>query len=171
MSSIRADDLILIAILKNPRDLEIARVLGWYRIPLAFAPKVVRVDWIAFYQPASFKQDKWAIRYAAPVKGYEMVQRVELLHDEPDHARAREPYYKIQLGPLESLPQPIPSRSWRRFTFLYTTGERLLQAEDLRDLRVKTSESQGDLWRLLKERELMYAAPDAEPPGRMELDA
>jgi hypothetical protein len=170
MASIRVDDLVLVAILKKPRDLEIARVLGWYRIPLAFAPKVVRVDWIAFYQPASFKQDKWAIRYVAPVKGYEMVQRVELLNDEPDHPRAHEPYYKIQLGPLEPLSQPIPSRSWRRFTFLYTTGKRLLQAKDLGDLRVNSSDSQHDLWRILKEREIEYA-PGAESMGRMELDA
>ena len=27
-------DLVLVAILKDKRDLEIARVLGWYRIPI-----------------------------------------------------------------------------------------------------------------------------------------
>ena len=27
-------DLVLVAILKDKRDLEIARVLGWYRIPV-----------------------------------------------------------------------------------------------------------------------------------------
>ncbi len=29
-----ASDLVLVAILKDKRDLEIARVLGWYRIPV-----------------------------------------------------------------------------------------------------------------------------------------
>ena len=29
-----ASDLVLVAILKDKRDLEIARLLGWYRIPV-----------------------------------------------------------------------------------------------------------------------------------------
>ena len=29
-----ASDLVLVAILKDKRDLEIARVLGWYRVPV-----------------------------------------------------------------------------------------------------------------------------------------
>ena len=41
-------DLVLVAVLNNKRDLEIARVLGWYRIPLKTAPKTVGVDWLAF---------------------------------------------------------------------------------------------------------------------------
>jgi len=53
MEKLEADDLVLVAILPKPRDLEIARVLGWYRIPLATAPKTIRVDWIAFYQTAA----------------------------------------------------------------------------------------------------------------------
>ena len=46
--------LVLVAFIPTPRDLEIARVLGWYRIPLRSAPKVIAVDYLAFYQPASF---------------------------------------------------------------------------------------------------------------------
>ena len=46
--------LVLVCLLPTPRDLEIARLLGWYRIPLRSAPKVVAVDALAFYQPASF---------------------------------------------------------------------------------------------------------------------
>ena len=48
------DSLILTAIIPTPRDLEIARVLGWYRIPFKFAPKIVYVDYLAFYQPGIF---------------------------------------------------------------------------------------------------------------------
>jgi hypothetical protein len=43
-------DLVLVAVLKNKRDLEIARLLGWYRIPLKHSPKTVAVEWLAFYQ-------------------------------------------------------------------------------------------------------------------------
>jgi hypothetical protein len=49
----RPTDLILVCVLPTPRDLEIARLLGWYRIPLRTAPKVVAVDYLAFYQPAA----------------------------------------------------------------------------------------------------------------------
>ena len=152
MPNIQPDDLVLVAIVKHPRDLEIARLLGWYRIPLATSPKTVRVDWLAFYQPAAFGDERWSVRYAARVKGHEMVKRINLLHDEPEHPRALEPYYKIQLGQVFVLPHEIPSRSWRRFVFLYTTGQRLLAADDFSDLTVPTSDERDLLWRLLRER-------------------
>ena len=136
MDTIQAEDMILVAILREPRDLEIVRVLGWYRIPLESAPKNPHVDWLAFYLPGAFEVGRWSVRYAARVQGIELVRRNELLRDELEHPRAEEPYLKFQLGPLFELDRPIPARSWRRFTFLYTTGERLLQAGDLRELRV-----------------------------------
>jgi hypothetical protein len=156
MDYIQPEDLVLVAIVKTPRDLEIARILGWYRIPLATAPKTVRVDWIAFYQTATFGEERWSVRYIAPVRGYELVTREELLRDEREHPRAKEPYYKLQLGPVEALPNPIPSRRWRRFTFLYSTGERLLMARDLKDLKVRSSREKESLWKLLSERRMPY---------------
>src|SRR4030066_691402 len=113
--------LILIAVLADPRDLEIVRLLGWYRIPLRTAPKVVAVDYLAFYQTGTFRAEKWRIQYVAPVRGHELTTRTELLRDEPDHPRAREEYYKIQLGPLTPLPRPVLADNWRRITFFYTT--------------------------------------------------
>jgi len=153
MTEVHPDDLVLIAMMKDPRDLEIARVLGWYRIPVQTAPKTLRVDWIAFYLPRIFGDEKWSIRYLAPVKGYELVKRRELLQSETDHLRANEPYFKIQLGPLVQLSRPIPSRRWRRFTFLYTTGDRLLTAREIKDLRVPASKTRDRLWRMMRERE------------------
>ncbi len=146
-------DLILVALMPSQRDLEIARVLGWYRIPYGKAPKTVAVDRVAFYQTARFGAEKWAINYTAPVLGHELVTRAELLRAEPDHPRANEQYFKLQLGPLERLPRPIPSLKWRRITFLYTTGERLLNATEINDLIVD-SEERELLWQALKERGL-----------------
>ena len=147
-------DLILVAFLPSPRDLEIARVLGWYRIPLRTAPKVVAADWLAFYQPASFgKEQRWRVEWVAPVRGHELVTRAELFKDQLDHPRAREEYFKLQLGPLAALPQPIPAGSWKRLTFLYTTGEHLLSAETLNDLTVHDEERKL-LWQALRERAL-----------------
>ena len=133
MTKILPEDLVLVAVMTDPRDLEIARVLGWYRIPVASAPKTLHVDWIAFYLTSAFGDEKWSIRYLARVRGHELVRRRELLRDEPDHLRADEPYFRIQLGPLVQLPKPIPSRRWRRFIFLYTTGEYLVRANEIKD--------------------------------------
>jgi len=143
--------LVLVCLLPTLRDLEIARVLGWYRIPLRSAPKVVAVDVLAFYQPASFGAHGGRIEYTAEVRGHELTTRAELLRDEPDHPRAQEEYFKIQIGPLEKLAQPIRAGKWRRLTFLYTTGAYLLEAQTLNDLVVK-DEERALLWRSLRER-------------------
>ncbi len=62
--------LVLVAIIPNKRDLDIARMLGWYRIPLKSAPKIISVDYIAFYQTAAFNErERWQIRWMAPIQG------------------------------------------------------------------------------------------------------
>ena len=144
-------DLILVCVLPEPRDLEIARMLGWYRIPFRTAPKVVAVDALAFYQPGTFGEAGGRIEFVAPVRGHELTTRAELLRDEAEHPRAAEEYYKIQLGPLERLARPILAEKWRRLTFLYTTGEYLLKAQTLNDLVVQSDERQI-LWQSLRER-------------------
>lgn len=148
---LKPTDLILVCLLPSPRDLEIARLLGWYRIPLRTAPKVVAVDYLAFYQTAAFGARGGRIEYIAQVHGHELTRRAELLKDEPDHPRAKEEYYKIQLGGLEKLREPVLAGKWKRITFLYTTGEYLLRAKTLHDLVVDGDERQI-LWRSLRER-------------------
>lgn len=160
--------LILVAILNDPRDLEIARILGWYRIPLRSAPKVVAVDYLAFYQTAAFGEEKWRIQHFAPVRGHELTTRAELLRDEPDHPHARQEYYKLQLGPLASLPDPILADRWRRITFLYTTGEYLLRARTVNEL-VVADEERPLLWQALRERASQAQAYRAGEPPDLEL--
>lgn len=160
--------LILVALLPTPRDLEIARLLGWYRIPLRTAPKVVAVDHLAFYQPSSFGDRGGRIEFVSDVRGHELTTRGELLRDEADHPRAREEYYKIQLGGLEKLKDPITADKWKRITFLYTTGEYLLKAKTVNDLVVDGDERQY-LWKSLRERaenEQLYKVdlPEADIP-------
>ena len=161
-------DLILVCVLPGPRDLEIARLLGWYHIPFRTAPKVVAVDALAFYQPGNFGESGGRIEFLAPVPGYELTTRAELLRDEPGHPRAGEEYFKIQLGPLEKLTHPIIAEKWKRLTFLYTTGEYLMKAKTLNDLVVQSDERQL-LWQSLRERaanEQEYKAdlPEADIP-------
>lgn len=161
--------LILVAVMTRPRDLEIARLLGWYRIPLRSAPKVIAVDYLAFYQTGAFGEHKWCIQYAAPVRGHELTTRAELLHEESEHPRAREEYYKIQIGSLIQLPQPIPAKTWRRITFLYTTGEYLLNARTINQLVVQTEERQL-LWQALRERASHSQQYGADSLGEVDLD-
>ena len=169
LGMIASTSLILVCLLPSPRDLEIARLLGWYRIPFRSAPKVVAVDTLAFYQAGSFGEGAGRIEWTAPVRGHELTTRAELLQDEPGHPRAGEEYYKIQLGPLEKLAQPVVAEKWKRLTFLYTTGEYLLKAHTLNDLVVQSDERQL-LWQSLRERaenEQLYTIdlPEAELPA------
>jgi hypothetical protein len=143
--------LILVAIIPSPEDLNLARILGWYRIPVRSAPRILNVDYLAFYQPGSFKGKRWRIECMAQVLGHELSTRAELLKDQIDHPRAEEEYYKIQLGPIQKLDQPISAGDWKRFTFLYTTGEYFQAAKMLTDLTVRPSERRS-LWRTLRER-------------------
>jgi hypothetical protein len=143
--------LILVCLLPTPRDLEIARLLGWYRIPLRTAPKVVAVDYLAFYQPSAFGDRGGQIEFISQVRGHELTTRGELLKDEANHPRAKEEYYKLQIGALEKLKEPVRSDKWKRLTFLYSTGEYLLKAKTLNDLVVAGDERQL-LWRSLRER-------------------
>jgi hypothetical protein len=143
--------LVLVCFLPTPRDLEIARLLGWYRIPFRTAPKVVAVDYLAFYQPSAFGERGGQIEYIAEVRGHELTTRGELFKDEADHPRAKEEYYKIQIGGLEKLKEPVIADQWKRLTFLYTTGEYLLKAKRVNDLVVDGDERQV-LWQSLRER-------------------
>jgi len=161
-------DLILVCLLPTPRDLEIARLLGWYRIPLRTAPKVVAVDYLAFYQPSAFGERGGQIEFVAEVRGHELTTRGELIKDEADNPRAKEEYYKIQIGGLEKLKEPILADKWKRITFFYTTGEYLHKAKTLNELVVDGDERQL-LWRSLRERaenEQLYQTdlPDVDIP-------
>ena len=165
---LKPTDLILVCLLPTPRDLEIARLLGWYRIPLRTAPKVVAVDYLAFYQPSAFAERGGQIEFIAQIRGHELTTRGELLRDEADHPRAKEEYFKIQIGGMEKLSQPIVTDKWKRLTFLYSTGEYLLNAKTLNDLVVDGEERQT-LWRNLRERaenEILYKTdlPEVDIP-------
>lgn len=169
VAEIEPTSLVLVAVMTQPRDLEIARLFGWYRIPLRTAPKVVAVDHLAFYQTGAFQDSKWQIKYTAPVKGHELTTRAELLRDEYDHPRAKEEYYKIQIGPLAELANSITARNWKRITFFYTIGEYLLNAETINDLIVH-SEERKILWKALRERMIQEQSYRVDEYEDVELD-
>ncbi len=156
--------LILVAILPSQRDFDIARLFGWYRIPLKSAPKVISVDYLAFYQTKAFgESERWQIAYVAEILGHELTYRRDLIRDEPDHPRAHEEYFKLQIGPLERLNKPVPSGDWKRITFFYTTGHHFQTAHTVNDLVIKSQDEREILWHTLRERALKaneYRAKD-----------
>lgn len=151
---------VLVVLLNSLRDLEVARQEGWYRIPLKRAPTRVGADYLAFYQTSVFGEEGWAVNYYAPVRRYNIVPRRILLPVEPDHPRADDLYYRIEIGSLRRLARSIPSRRLRRITFIATTLDRLLRAGDINDLWCGTRDEE-QLWRAFKEHGL---APERHYP-------
>ncbi len=151
MTTSAEDSCVLVVVVPDPRDLAYALEDGWYRIPLARAPARIAVDYLAFYQTGAFPEDeRCLVRWYAPVQDYRIVQRRELLPDEPDHPRAADRYYRVGLGPGVTLPCPIPSRRLRRITFIPTTLSRLLAAREINDLWLKTG-SHERMWQALQQ--------------------
>lgn len=141
---------VLVAIMNNPRDFAIARDQHWYRIPLKKAPKRgVDAPILAFFQTKAFPEEKWSINYYTHAVRWETVTRLQLLPDEVKHPRADELYYKVHLGELRRLPQPIVSTKWRRITFIVTHWGRLQQARDVGEL-LHGSIWEERLWRALR---------------------
>ena len=120
-------------------------------------------NWPSISRPASARPGG-RIDFTAPVRGHELTTRAELFKDEVGHPRAREEYFRIQIGALEPLKQPIAADKWRRITFLYTTGEYLLRAQSLHDLVVRDDE-RALLWRALRDRARRLPDLSGRPSG------
>lgn len=142
---------VLVAIVPRLADWELVRTQHWYRIPLGRAPERVGAEYLAFYHTSRFGELGCSIRYYAPIERYRLVTRRQLLPDEPDHPRANDRYLKLELGPLQSLPRPIPAARLRRVTFITTTLDRLLAAREINDLWLRET-AKDRLWQALRER-------------------
>jgi hypothetical protein len=130
-----AADRVLVGVMTQPQDLQIAQDEGWYRIPEAHAPACTTdAAVLALYFTAKFGDERWAIHWYAEIRGYELVRRIDLLPGQVDHPRANERYYKMQIGPLIRREPPIPSLRWRRISFIQTTWDRFSAAEEINDL-------------------------------------
>jgi hypothetical protein len=132
--SASADPRVLVAVITRPRDWELVQREGWYRIPLSRAPRRLAAAYLAFYHTAAFPELRWTIAHYAPILRYDVLRRIELLPDEPQHPRAQERYYRLTLGPLVVLSRPIISRRLRRVAFFGTTLAHLLSAREINDL-------------------------------------
>ncbi len=145
------DSPVLVVLVNDPADLARVREAHWYRIPFDRAPRRIAADYLAFYLSGAFPpEERWQVIWYASVRGYRIATRRELIPTEPGHPRADHRYYQVLLGALERLPRPVPSRRLRRITFIPTTLARLLHAEEINDLWIKSS-AQERLWAALKQ--------------------
>ena len=144
---------VLVAVMNNPRDLQIAIQEHWYRIPVKRAPNQVGADYLAFYLTGRFSPElRHRVTYYAPIRAYRLARRVDLIPDQADHPRAQESYFKIEIGALLKLDAPVISEKMRRITFISTSLEQLLHAREIRELWIKPSYRET-LWRALSGQE------------------
>ncbi len=144
---------VLVAVVNNAQDLRRAREEHWYRIPLKRAPRQIAAEYLALYQTARFGAEGRHIRYYAPILRYHILPRHELIPQEPDHPRAQDLYFKLELGDMQALERPIPNTKHPRLTFLITTLERLFHARDVADLWLR-GEARQKLYTAVRERGL-----------------
>ena len=147
-----SEESLLVAIMNDARDFELARDDHWYRIPVDNAVKWGKHHWpprwLAFYQTAS-EGGSLLVRYYAHVHEVREVQRRQLFPDELDDKKADNSYYQLILSPLQILPRPIPSLRFRRVTFIPTTWRKFRAAAEINDLWDE-SPLEDRLWTELK---------------------
>lgn len=146
---------VLVAVLNNAEDLRRAASEGWYRIPQRRAPKRIGADYLAFYQTGAFRDQDTArtVTYYAATRRYRLATRRDLIPNEPDHPHGNDYYFRVELGPLQRLERPVPARSYRRLTFIHTTFDRLLNAQDVLDL-FRKDDPFDTLWDALRKHKL-----------------
>lgn len=124
---------VLVAVLKNKKDLKILLRHSWYRIPSSYIPKR-KADYIAFYQPSIFGGDGKCIRYFARIKNISILKRKYLLPREQSHDRADKNYHKLTLCRIQKLKKPITNKNRMRVSFGFTTLKKLKKAREVIDL-------------------------------------
>ncbi|MBA3871896.1 MAG: hypothetical protein H0X30_22335 [Anaerolineae bacterium] len=132
-----AEDRVLVGVINRKRDLETVLGEKWYRIPQNQMKRGVNAEYIAFFLSKAFGERNGGIHYFADRKGVELLYRRDLLPQEPNHPRANEAYYKIQLGTIYPKVPPVLNTSRRTLSFIYTTWDRFVNASKISDLYSK----------------------------------
>ncbi len=129
------EDRVLVGVINTRRDLNFAQNERWYRIPQARMPNGVHVEYIAFFlSGAVFKEKSGGIHYFAQKRGVELAYRRQLVTQQPDHPRANDVYYKLQLGELREKSPPVLNPTHRTIAFVYSTWDRFVHARTIADL-------------------------------------
>lgn len=156
---------VLVAIMNDKAAWGILREQGWYRIPVANAPKGWPPKWLGFYQTKIFGDEAYTVQYYGLVRSIRIVRRRELLPNEPANPKSERQYYQIHLHSLERLPAPIYSRRFRRIVFIPTTWQKFSQAVEINDL-FDESPLEDRLWAKLKRLKISAERQWAVPLGK-----
>jgi very-short-patch-repair endonuclease len=144
---------VLIAIINNRLDFNIASETHWYRIPVSSKEKWLKdrwpPEWLALYQTKIFGEEAHAINYYAKVLDVRQVFRWQLFPDQTHDEKGKRRYYQLFLEPLQRLAKPIFSRRRRRIVFIPTTWQKFIQAAEINDLYDESS-LEDRLWAALK---------------------
>jgi hypothetical protein len=138
---------LMVGPVRGPEHLDLIHRLRFYHVPAAsIAASRTDVPYIAFYEGASrFGTRLGRIREYAPVLRVSRVPRKELpgLTWSGRHGEEA-PYYRFDLGPPASLPQPITNPDRLRVAFLFPRVDQFHRARTLRDLgRARGAKSTG----------------------------
>ena len=128
---------IMIGPVRGPEHLALIHDRRYYHVPVsAIAASRTAVGFVAFYEPASrFRADAGVIREYAEVVRVSRARRRELPGlTWPGRGNDETPYYRFDLGPILSLPQPITNPDRLRVVFRFPDVERFRRATKMRDL-------------------------------------
>ena len=144
---------VLVAIMNNQRDLEIARTQALVSaflstMPIGLSRISNRCNTSHSTKPRILKGMAVPVNYYAEIERISTARRIELLPDEAGNQNAEVLYYKLEISPLQRLSQPIPSKP-RRITFITTTLAKFWRAQEINDL-FHTSPIEDLMWEELR---------------------
>lgn len=144
---------VLVAIMNEELDFNIARDHHWYRIPVISVEKWLTKcwppKWLAFYQTKAFDKKAHSVYYYTKIREIRKAYRWQILPDRPEPKKRNKLYYQLFFEPLKELSKPIYSRRWRRIIFIPTTKQKLMNASEINDL-YDGSSLEDKLWAELK---------------------
>ena len=83
---------VLVAILNNRSDFNLAYEQHWYRIPVDSVEKFLKKRWpprwLAFYQTKVFGQEAHTVNYFAQVSDIQKASRQQLFPNEPPNTKS-----------------------------------------------------------------------------------
>lgn len=150
------ENTVLVAIMNDKNDFEIAKTAGWYRIPFDKAPQIVKenqIRYIAFYHTKVFAAEKNSICYYAKVSRISVVGRKALFPNEAPNPKSAKIYFKIAFESLFSLEKPIRSTIPRRLLFVPTSEAKFFNATDINDI-FNESILEDILWKKFVEKKI-----------------
>jgi very-short-patch-repair endonuclease len=138
--------------LPSRADLKILDEYRWYRI--RDNAQITTSDrwpprWFAALEAANVSRPEQQVLRFAEVLSVERQARQDLFPIEAANEKSSRSYLVLNLGPIQTLPQPLVARRPRRTTFIETTIGKLTGAAEFNDI-FNDSPYEDDLWAEMK---------------------